>query len=74
MGDGLGISTTALLTRMDNPVGRSVGNALEVAEAVQCLHGSGPPDLVQLTCKLGTWCIFCLNLFVPIVKTEADNF
>ena len=53
MGDGLGIHTTALLTRMDSPMGRNVGNALEVIEAIECLNGGGPSDLIGLTCQLG---------------------
>ena len=53
MGEGLGIKTTALLTRMDNPMGRNIGNALEVVEAIECLNGGGPADLVGLTCQLG---------------------
>ena len=56
MGEGLGIKTTALLTRMDNPMGRNVGNALEVVEAIDCLNGGGPADLVELTCQLGRLC------------------
>ena len=48
-----GISTTALLTKMDSPVGNTVGHALEVAEAVDCLHGNGPRPLVDLIATLG---------------------
>jgi len=48
-----GMKTTALLTRMDSPVGNTVGHALEVAEAVDCLHGNGPRPLVDLTATLG---------------------
>ena len=48
-----GIKTTAVLTKMDSPVGNTVGHALEVAEAVDCLHGNGPRPLVELTATLG---------------------
>ena len=43
---------TALLTGMDQPLGRAVGNALEVAEAVELLRGGGPEDLRQVTVEL----------------------
>ncbi len=49
-----GVPTRALLTDMDIPLGRTVGNALEVAESLDVLAGGGPPDVVELTLRLAT--------------------
>jgi thymidine phosphorylase len=47
-----GVRTRALVTRMDTPLGRAVGNAVEVEEAVLALRGAGPADLMEVTCAL----------------------
>jgi thymidine phosphorylase len=52
LGEAAGVRTVALLTAMDTPLGRTAGNALEVAEAVEVLAGGGPPDVVELTLRL----------------------
>ena len=52
VGRGAGVETCALLNPMDEPLGRMVGNALEVAECVEVLQGGGPRDLVELTLEL----------------------
>jgi thymidine phosphorylase len=46
------VNTSALLTRMDTPLGRAVGNAVEVAESLEALEGRGPPDLIDVTLAL----------------------
>ena len=46
------MKVAALLTSMDVPLGRAVGNAIEVAEAVDVLAGGGPTDLVEVTVAL----------------------
>ena len=47
-----GVETSYLLNPMDEPLGRAVGNALEVAECVEILRGGGPKDLVELILNL----------------------
>ena len=46
------VRTAALLTRMDQPLGRAVGNAVEVEESVEALRGNGPEDLMRVTYAL----------------------
>ncbi|HIW90707.1 MAG TPA: thymidine phosphorylase [Candidatus Corynebacterium avicola] len=52
LGTDAGVNTTALLTDMSVPLGRTIGNALEVRESVEVLAGGGPSDVVELTCAL----------------------
>lgn len=53
LGRDHGVTTSALLTAMDTPLGRTAGNALEVAESVEVLDGGGPGDVRELTVALG---------------------
>ena len=52
LGRDAGVATRALLTDMSVPLGRKIGNALEVEESVEVLAGGGPADVVELTCEL----------------------
>ncbi|WTL36146.1 thymidine phosphorylase [Nocardia sp. NBC_01503] len=52
LGTDAGVRTVALLTAMDTPLGRTAGNALEVAESLEVLAGGGPADVVELTLTL----------------------
>jgi len=52
LGNAHGVRTVALLTEMSTPLGRAVGNAIEVAESVEVLAGGGPADVVELTLAL----------------------
>jgi thymidine phosphorylase len=54
LGGEHGVRTSALLTRMDTPLGRAVGNAVEVTESVATLRGQGPADLTEVTLALAT--------------------
>lgn len=52
LGHDAGVTTSALLTNMDTPLGLTVGNACEVEESVEVLAGGGPADVVELTLEL----------------------
>lgn len=54
IGKDAGVKTSALLTDMSKPLGRKIGNALEVEESLEVLSGGGPKDVVELTSKLAT--------------------
>ncbi|MGH9135521.1 MAG: thymidine phosphorylase [Acidimicrobiales bacterium] len=52
IGDAHGVRTVALLTAMDEPLGRTAGNAVEVTETLEALAGKGPDDLLEVTLAL----------------------
>jgi pyrimidine-nucleoside phosphorylase len=54
-GKRMGKKTIALITDMDQPLGRKIGNALEVEECLEVLVGHGPEDLRQLCLELAAW-------------------
>jgi thymidine phosphorylase len=65
-----GVRTVALLTAMDRPLGRAVGNAVEVTESVEVLAGGGPADVVELTVALAREMLAAADL--PGTKDPAD--
>ena len=52
LGKSAGVKTRALITAMDQPLGLTAGNALEVRESLEVLSGGGPTDVVELTVLL----------------------
>jgi thymidine phosphorylase len=52
LGQDAGVKTSALLTDMSTPLGRKIGNALEVEESIEVLQGGGPADVVDITVEL----------------------
>jgi pyrimidine-nucleoside phosphorylase len=52
IGKAAGVRTEAMITAMDTPLGRAVGNASEVIESIETLKGCGPADLEQLSVRL----------------------
>jgi pyrimidine-nucleoside phosphorylase len=57
-GERMGKQMVALITDMNQPLGRMVGNALEVQECIEVLHGGGPADLRELCLHLGAWMFY----------------
>lgn len=54
IGTAAGVRTEAFITRMDTPLGRGVGNSLEIAECIDVLSGKGPADLAALIVRLAS--------------------
>jgi pyrimidine-nucleoside phosphorylase len=68
VGARAGKKVVALLTSMDDPLGRCVGNALEVREAIELLRGEATPDLLECTLVLGREML----LVGKVAKTQRD--
>jgi thymidine phosphorylase len=73
LGNAHGVRTSALLTRMDTPLGRAVGNAVEVEEAVATLQGNGPADLVAVTLALAAEMLRLAGLSADPSAALADG-
>ena len=69
IGQDAGVRTTAALTAMDQPLGRAIGNALEMAEAVQILQAEGPEDVTEI-CLHETALLLAM---AGIVHSEAEG-
>jgi pyrimidine-nucleoside phosphorylase/thymidine phosphorylase len=66
VGRAMGRRMAALITDMNEPLGRAVGNAVEVTEAVALLHGEGPADARDLTIELTAWMCVLGGVFTDL--------
>jgi thymidine phosphorylase len=73
LGEEHGVRTVALLTRMDTPLGRAVGNGVEVTESVATLSGEGPADLVEVTLALAGEMVRLAGLDADPAQKLADG-
>jgi len=62
IGKRMGKGMTALITDMNQPLGRTAGNALEIRETVEALRGQGPRDLIEITLELGAHMLLLANV------------
>jgi thymidine phosphorylase len=73
LGTDHGVSTVAQLTSMNAPLGRAVGNALEVTESVEVLRGHGPADVRELTLSLARIMVGLVGLNVEPAEKLDDG-
>lgn len=73
IGNAAGVKTRALLTNMNNPLGRAAGNALEVQQAIEVLNGGGPKDVVDLTVELATQMLDLVGISNVDVAANLKN-
>ncbi len=72
IGNSMGKGMTALLTDMNQPLGKTAGNALEVIETVDALQGSGPADLMKITMALSAEMLLLAGLANDMTAATAQ--
>jgi pyrimidine-nucleoside phosphorylase len=72
-GEGMDKRVVALITDMDQPLGHMIGNALEVAEVVNVLHGGGPEDVRQLCLELAGWMLYLGGASDTVIAGKAAS-
>jgi pyrimidine-nucleoside phosphorylase len=71
IGKGMGKRVAALITDMEQPLGRYVGNGLEVAESIETLKGRGPSDLQSLSVELAAWMVHLGGASASLEKARS---
>ncbi len=69
-GESLDRRVIAVLTDMSEPLGRMVGNFLEVEESIACLRGEGPPDVMEVTYRLTAWMLIAAGISKDVNEAE----
>ena len=72
IGKSHGVDTVALLTDMNTPLGRQVGNANEIIESIEVLRGDGPEDLTEVTMELGVQMLLRTGVASDAESARAD--
>ncbi|PIS28148.1 MAG: thymidine phosphorylase [Candidatus Marinimicrobia bacterium CG08_land_8_20_14_0_20_45_22] len=71
VGEYFGLKVVTLLTDMNQPLGKNVGNWLEVLECIDVLKGGGPVDLVELTLILTGWMMILSGLETDLTNAKT---
>ena len=71
-GERMGKQMVALITNMDQPLGRMVGNAMEVEECIEVLHGGGPADLRELCLHLAAWMFYLGGTAISVAEGKQQ--
>ena len=68
----MGKGTAAIISDMNQPLGHNVGNALEVAESIECLRGNGEDELVEITMELAAQMLLIAKKAPDEIRRLAD--
>jgi pyrimidine-nucleoside phosphorylase len=72
-GERMGKQMAALITNMDQPLGRMVGNAMEVAECIDVMQGGGPADLRELCLHLAAWMFYLAGASKTVAEGKVKS-
>ena len=61
IGNSMGVKTVAVLTDMNQPLGKTIGNGLEIKECISALRGKMPDDLKEVVLTLGSWMVYAAD-------------
>ncbi len=70
----MGKKATALITSMASPLGRKIGNFLEIEETIECLQGRGPQDVMELTYALAVQMLLLGQELASTTSPAAEDF
>jgi pyrimidine-nucleoside phosphorylase len=73
IGNSMGVRTVAVITNMDEPLGKTVGNALEIKECITALHGTWARDLKEVTMTLAAWMLTMADSLTEEVPLKSMN-
>lgn len=71
VGQHFGLKVKAIITDMNQPLGKAVGNWLEVLESIEVLKGGGPADLVDITLHLTAWMVVLSGIEKSLERAKA---
>jgi pyrimidine-nucleoside phosphorylase len=73
IGNSMGVRTVAVITNMDEPLGKTVGNALEIKECITALRGTWARDLREVTMTLAAWMLTMADSLTEEVPLKSMN-